>query len=717
MCVLAALLVWALTQSFRLQAQATLVLQPGNTGSTLAGSGSDNHTVAGPALTSALGSPGAIAYDAAGNLYIADKRNQQISRIDTAGQMTVLSGTGRQGFTGDGGAAANAEWNTPDGIAVDVSGNVYVADTGNARVRRIAAVTGTVTTVAGSSQAGFSGDGGPATAARLRSPTGLAVDSTGALYIADVGNHRVRKLNPDGTIVTVAGNGLEGQDGDGGPATAASLGAPSALALLPDGRLLIADREAKRLRTLQADGTIAAYTAGPVAMRQPAGLAVDTSGSLYLADAAASAVVQIGSDGSSRYAGSGEQGVFAAGAPLTTALNAPAGLATRANGDLAIADTHNHQVQRISLPSLNFGAVPAGSRSQAQTVTLQNGGTTGLTVMALDLPGGFVQSSQGSTCKVFPFSLPAAQTCSIALNFAPTIQGPGDATARVRVQGGAPQALLLVGTGIAGGTLSSSITSLRTDGNIAYAGSPIALTATVSGSLLASPIGNVTFLDGSVSVGSSALSAGQATLSTSALSSGPHTLRATYSGDATYSTSTSAATALTIVPAPDFTMTATAASYSGKAGGSMSVPLTLLPVNGTLNRPVQFAVSGLPVGATATFAPAVLTLGGDTAVVTLTVQMPTTLSRNDLPHKHYGTLACVLLAGALLYRRRAVAGVLTIALVCIAITGCGSGYRGGSAADTSAASHTYSGVVTATTTGVLGAPLAHSTSIGFVISP
>ncbi|MGI4980506.1 MAG: Ig-like domain repeat protein [Janthinobacterium lividum] len=698
-------------------AQATVVLQPGSSLSTLAGTGVDGRSKAGDARLTALGSPQAIAYDAAGNLYIADTRNHQVSRIDTAGQLTIFAGTGRQGFSGDGGSATAAEWNAPGGIAVDAAGNIFVADTGNNRIRRIATADGIVSTIAGSGPSGFSGDNGPAVAAQLRSPGSLAVDAGGTLYISDVGNHRIRKLLPDGTITTVAGNGAQGQDGDGGPAMAASLDTPSGLVVLADGRLLIADRSAHRVRVLQQDGTIAGYAAGAMSMRRPAGLATDSNGGVYIADAANQIVVQDSPDGASAFAGSGVQGETTGSAPLTTAMDTPVAVATRANGDTAIGDSHNHQIQRVSLPSLDFGSIPAGSQSKAQMLTLQNGGTSPLTLLSVDEPGGFARLDAASTCGATPLTLSATQQCNVAITFAPIAQGVGDAVARVRVLGGAPQSVLLRGSGTGSGSLSSTITSLRSGGNIAYAGASIALTATVAGSLLRQPLGNINFLDGTSTLGSVAVNAGGSTMATASLSPGTHTLRAAYSGDAVYSSSTSTAVAVTVVPAPDFTMTASAASYSGKSAGTVTIPMTLLPINGTLNRPVQFVVTGLPTGATATFAPATLTLGGDTAAVTLTVQLPSTLSRTDVPSPAFKLLACTFLFAGLLHRRRAVTGILGLALCGICTVGCGSGFRAGNtAANLPGTTHNYTAVVTATTTGVLGTPLAHSTSIGLVLT-
>ncbi len=708
----------ALLAAGQVSAQAVLVLQPGSGISTLAGNGSDGHIKAGDARLSPLGSPGAAAYDTTGNLYFADTRNHQVSRIDTTGALTVIAGTGRQGFAGDGGPAAAAELNAPGGIALDTAGNIFIADTGNQRIRRIASSDGTVTTVAGSGVAGFSGDTGPGIAARLRFPSSLAMGTSGALYIADTGNHRVCLLRTDGTLVTVAGNGSEGDNGDGGPALAAALDAPSGLALLPDGRLLIADRGAHRVRILQTDGTIAAYSTGAAGLRRPVGLATDTAGSVFVADAAEQRVMHSSADGASSFAGSSGQGALQSGSPLATALDSPTAVAYRSNGDVAISDTHNHQVQRVSLPSLNFGSIPTGSVSKPQILTLQNGGSVALTLLAVELPSGFARLDDSSTCNLAPLPLQAADQCKIAITFAPVAQGPGDALAQVRLLGGAPQSLLLKGTGTASGSLAGSITALRSDGSIAYSGAPITFTATVAGSLLRTPAGNVSFLDGANVVATSTLAGGTTTLATAALSTGAHSLRAVYSGDAVYSGSTSPAVTLTVVPSPDFTMTASAASYSGKSGGTVAIPMTLLPVNGTLNRPVQFAVTGLPAGAMATFAPATLTLGGTTAAVTLTVQMPTTLSRND-PAQYFEKLlaSSLVLAGLLYRRRRSLAGLLALGVISICITGCGSGFRAGTtAANLPGTSHTYTGVVTATTTGVLGAPLAHSTSIGLVIT-
>ena len=198
---------------------------------------------------------------------------------------------------GDGGPAISAQITNIQGIAVDGAGNLYLTDTDNARVRKVAAATGTITTLAGTGVAGFAGDGGPATSAQLNLPYGLAVDATGAVYVADLGNNRVRRIGPDGTISTVAGNGAMLSAGDGGPATSASLMSPRNLALDSTGNLYISEFAGHRIRKVASGGTISTIAGngtpgfsgdnGPPTKAQlqyPAGLTFDTGGALYIAD-------------------------------------------------------------------------------------------------------------------------------------------------------------------------------------------------------------------------------------------------------------------------------------------------------------------------------------------------------------------------------------------------------------------------------------------------
>ncbi|HEX8986101.1 MAG TPA: IPT/TIG domain-containing protein [Bryobacteraceae bacterium] len=201
------------------------------------------------AIAARLDSPRGLALDAAGNLYIADTGNHAIREVLAGGAIITIAGTGAEGNAGDGGAAYAARLRGPAGIALDTAGNLYIADTGNHRVRRID-LLGRIATVAGDGTAGFGGDAGTALAAQLRAPEAVAVDGAGNLYIADTGNHRIRRVTGDGIIRTVAGIGTPGFGGDGGAALAAQLNEPAGLAFDGAGNLLIADRGNGRVRKL-----------------------------------------------------------------------------------------------------------------------------------------------------------------------------------------------------------------------------------------------------------------------------------------------------------------------------------------------------------------------------------------------------------------------------------------------------------------------------------
>lgn len=199
--------------------------------------------------------PAGLAVDGQDNLYIADPVNHRVLKAAPDGRLTTFAGTGKRGFSGDGGPALKAEVAGPTDVAVDAAGNVYVADFGNERVRMIDP-SGKITTVAGCGQAGDSGDGGRAPDARLRSPSGLALDNSENLYIADSNNHRVRKVTPAGIISTYAGTGQRGLSGDGGPAVAARLNRPYALAFDRAGNLFIVDQDNLRIRMVDKSGII-----------------------------------------------------------------------------------------------------------------------------------------------------------------------------------------------------------------------------------------------------------------------------------------------------------------------------------------------------------------------------------------------------------------------------------------------------------------------------
>jgi sugar lactone lactonase YvrE len=193
--------------------------------------------IPGTSASLGYGVPQYIAADPAGNVFFVDQNT--VLRLDaTTGSLTLLAGNGTQGFSGDNGPATSAQLNSPTGVAVDSNGNLYIADFGDSRIRKVS--NAVITTVAGNATPGFSGDKGPATGAQLANPYGLAIDNTGNVYIADSSNNLVRKVS-NGIITTVAGNGTPGYSGDNGLATSAQLSSPAGVAIDSAGNLYIAE--------------------------------------------------------------------------------------------------------------------------------------------------------------------------------------------------------------------------------------------------------------------------------------------------------------------------------------------------------------------------------------------------------------------------------------------------------------------------------------------
>jgi sugar lactone lactonase YvrE len=315
----------------------------------------------GPATAAQLNSPEGVALDPVGNLYIADVGNQLIRKVTPGGTISTYAGSGSPagGFSGDGGPATTAQLNQPVGVALDPAGNLYIADAGNSRIRRVSTL-GTISTYAGTGTGGFSGDGGPATAAHLRSPLGVALDPAGNLYVADDGNHRIRKVSTGGIVSTYAGT-IFRFSGDGGPATAAQLYAPGGVALDPAGNLYIADTYNHRIRKVTPDGTISTYAGtgtpgfsgdgGPATaaqLRYPTSVAVDPAGNLYITDN--NRIRKVTPGGTiSTYAGTGGVGFSGDGGPATAAqLAGPAGVALDSAGNLYIADRGNFRIRKVT---------------------------------------------------------------------------------------------------------------------------------------------------------------------------------------------------------------------------------------------------------------------------------------------------------------------------------------------------------------------------------
>ena len=351
----------------------------------------------GAATQASLNNPYGVAVDAKGNVYIADRDNHRIRRVGPDGIITTVAGSGatgfrEAGFSGDGGPATQARLNFPGGVAVDEKGNLYIADTNNYRIRRVGP-EGIITTLAGTGKGGFSGDGGPAAQASLDSPIGVAVDAAGSVYIADAGNDRIRRVSPDGIITTIAGGGSF--LGDGGPAIQAILDGPIGVAVDAKGDVYIADKVNHRVRRVGSDGVITTFAGtgptgygkggfsgdgGPAVQAQlnfPSGIAVDAKGNVYIADTGNHRIRLVGPDGIiTTFAGTGKTDFSGDGGPATQAsLKNPYGVAVDAKGVVYIADSNNQRIRRVGLDGIitTFagGGGPLGDGRPATQVAIR----------------------------------------------------------------------------------------------------------------------------------------------------------------------------------------------------------------------------------------------------------------------------------------------------------------------------------------------------------
>ena len=333
---------------------------PNNIITTVAGNGSATFAGDGNAATNAsLYGPWGVAFDTLGNLYIADSFNNRIREVDTNGIIATVAGDGTNGYSGDADSATNAKLNYPNGVAFDASGDLYIADSNNDRIRQVD-TNGIIATVAGG---GPGGDGGAATSATLAEPYGVTLDAIGNLYISDDDHASVRKVATNGIITTMAGEEFSpGYSGDGGLATDASLFIPRSVALDTAGNMYIADSQNCRIRKVNTSGIISTLAGngnagyfgdgGPATeawLAAPSGVAVDASGNLYIADGGNNRIRKVNANGIiTTVAGNGDTTYAGDGGPATNAsLIEPASVAFDVSGNLYIGDTGNNRIREV----------------------------------------------------------------------------------------------------------------------------------------------------------------------------------------------------------------------------------------------------------------------------------------------------------------------------------------------------------------------------------
>lgn len=371
----------------------------------IAGSGVQGYSGdGGPAINASLFFPTGITFDGVGNLYIADEINNVVRKVDAAGTITTVVGNGGFGFAGDGGPGLLASMAQPGALAFDASGNLYVADTSNERIRKVN-TAGTITTIAGNGRFKYAGDGGPAISASLDNPTGTAVDPAGNLFAADIANLAVRKINPAGVISTYAGTGVPAPTytGDGGPATSATFLFPNDVQADNAGNIYLT--EGGRVHKISPSGVITTLLSSGQNNSPASGsshLAVDNQGNVYIGLINAR-VLKLDTTGTvSIVAGTGTSGFSGDGGPATLAtLRVVRGLAVDLAGNLYIADSTNQRVRRvdsngtITTVAGNGSTIPSGDGGPATTA-----GVPGPFALAVDGAGNLFIGSAGRVRKV-----------------------------------------------------------------------------------------------------------------------------------------------------------------------------------------------------------------------------------------------------------------------------------------------------------------------------
>ena len=558
-----------------------------------------------PATEAPVFLPTGLTVDAAGELFLCDSSNNRVRYVDTAGIIHTVAGNGIAGSSGDGHAAIDAELSNPSGLALDGAGNLYIADTGNQVIRRVDAVTKIITTVAGQiGHSGYAGDGSSATEALLTAPQGLTLTPGGDLVIADTGNNVVRELVAgSGEIVTIAGTGVAGYNGDGIAATQAQLSSPSGVAVREDGAVAIADTANNRVRLVATSGSVTTVAgtgegtyggdgqpAVEAQLYKPGSVAFDPAGDLVIADSGNNRVRGVYGTPATimTLAGNDSQQFTGDDGPANQAsLYGPSAVFFDSTGNIWVSDFFHNRVREIagSLLGITYPVMKVGKLSVPVTGTLYNGGNTTLT---LNVPTVLQAQLDAATTTCDQSPMAPTTFCNMGIDFAPTQVG-GNITGSVTWTSNAPNVNPV--DALNGEVLSVEPTTvaLTSSANPGLLGQPVTLTATVS-SDDTGRTGTVSFSEGSnVWCSDVTLSSdGSASCFIASLSLGSHIFSASYSGDENNAASTSSPYTEVIKQAPALALAVSTASSPAVVGGVISLSLSAADQSGTPTGTVIF---------------------------------------------------------------------------------------------------------------------------------
>jgi hypothetical protein len=610
--------------------------------------GSGPQTAANTAINEPLG----VAFDGSGNFYYTDSGGNLIQKVDSLGNLTTVAGTGAAGFSADGTAATLAELSAPAGIVLDGAGNIYFADSGNNLIREVVAVTGKIYTVAGNRTRGWSGDGGAATSAELNTPEGLAIDPSGNLFIADTFNNVVRRVDASTKdISTYAGNYADGGGWNGSPGTPTStlLDEPWGLYATADGSLYIADFLNNVIREVNPAGTSMSIVMGngslgytnnltalSTEMNHPAGVVVDAAGDIIVSDSENDAILKMNGTTQmvTRIGGNENPGWDADGVdadPTLAEFNKPYGLALDGMGDVLIADRINLRVREIlgALGTLSFQETKRTQTEGPTPQVIENDGNAQLNITSVTAVQGPAANdtninsaidATGTTC-VAGAQLAVGSQCTVQVDFHPmelSVAGAAVYGLISVVSNSASSAVSIEPFGVSD-SIFPTTTTVTSSANPTALGSNVTLTATMTTSNTSALIGTVIFYDNGMQIGGTQgliRTTNTATLTLSTLTLGPHSITAVYSGDSGDATSTSPTYSLVVRQGT--TVAVTSSANPSQVYGTITFTATATPTVGstTPGGTMTFSIDGTQVssalamsGGAASYSTSTLTAG------------------------------------------------------------------------------------------------------------